>query len=104
MNSTSSDRDLGMDIDARYCKTMQPILVNLHMGQPSLERMAWQFASDWLVDAFALGVMLCPQICTVRCRWYSCTNGFLELFDAIRGLHMQLNAMGVAKELASVVL
>ncbi|CAK9012401.1 unnamed protein product [Durusdinium trenchii] len=26
--------------------------------------------------------------------WYSCTNGFLELFDAIRGLHMQLNAMG----------
>eukprot|EP00435_Cladocopium_sp_Y103_P002326 s5723_g1.t1 len=37
-------------------------------------------------------------------RWYSCTNGFLELFDAIRGLHMQLNAMGVAKELASAVL
>eukprot|EP00438_Fugacium_kawagutii_P000970 Skav224481 [mRNA] locus=scaffold1302:820166:821401:- [translate_table: standard] len=31
-------------------------------------------------------------------RWYSCTNGFLELFDAIRGLHMQLNAMGVAKD------
>ncbi|CAK9086845.1 tRNA (Cytosine(34)-C(5))-methyltransferase [Durusdinium trenchii] len=31
-------------------------------------------------------------------RWYSCTNGFLELFDAIRGLHMQLNAMGVSKE------
>lgn len=38
----------------------------------------------------------------VCCRWYSCTNGFLELFDAIRGLHMQLNAMGVAKEPASV--
>ena len=28
-------------------------------------------------------------------RWYNCTNGFLELFDAIRGLHMQLNAVGV---------
>ena len=31
-------------------------------------------------------------------RWYNCTNGFLELFDAIRSLHMQLNALGVPKE------
>lgn len=31
-------------------------------------------------------------------RWYNCTNGFLELFDAVRGLHMQLNAMGVPKD------
>mmetsp|Transcript_47692 Transcript_47692/g.111674 ORF Transcript_47692/g.111674 Transcript_47692/m.111674 type:complete len:412 (+) Transcript_47692:60-1295(+) len=31
-------------------------------------------------------------------RWYNCTNGFLELFDAIRGLHMQLNAVGVPRD------
>eukprot|EP00437_Effrenium_voratum_P060635 CAMPEP_0181488152 /NCGR_PEP_ID=MMETSP1110-20121109/48230_1 /TAXON_ID=174948 /ORGANISM="Symbiodinium sp., Strain CCMP421" /LENGTH=405 /DNA_ID=CAMNT_0023614767 /DNA_START=64 /DNA_END=1277 /DNA_ORIENTATION=- len=31
-------------------------------------------------------------------RWYDCTNGFLELFDAIRTLHMQLNAFGVPKQ------
>eukprot|EP00440_Ansanella_granifera_P041076 gb/GFBE01044542.1/.p1 GENE.gb/GFBE01044542.1/~~gb/GFBE01044542.1/.p1 ORF type:complete len:150 (+),score=60.73 gb/GFBE01044542.1/:1-450(+) len=31
-------------------------------------------------------------------RWYNCTNGFLELFDAIRCLHMQLSALGVPKE------
>eukprot|EP00933_Yihiella_yeosuensis_P066275 TRINITY_DN7047_c0_g1_i1.p1 TRINITY_DN7047_c0_g1~~TRINITY_DN7047_c0_g1_i1.p1 ORF type:complete len:420 (-),score=94.60 TRINITY_DN7047_c0_g1_i1:196-1455(-) len=31
-------------------------------------------------------------------RWYRCTNGFQELFDAIRGLQMQLNALGVPKE------
>lgn len=31
-------------------------------------------------------------------RWYTCTNGFLGLFDAIRSLHMQLNALGVPKE------
>mmetsp|Transcript_39276 Transcript_39276/g.73282 ORF Transcript_39276/g.73282 Transcript_39276/m.73282 type:complete len:406 (+) Transcript_39276:88-1305(+) len=31
-------------------------------------------------------------------RWYNCTNGFLELFDAIRSLHMQLNALGVSKD------
>eukprot|EP00933_Yihiella_yeosuensis_P060401 TRINITY_DN6309_c0_g1_i1.p1 TRINITY_DN6309_c0_g1~~TRINITY_DN6309_c0_g1_i1.p1 ORF type:complete len:411 (+),score=94.14 TRINITY_DN6309_c0_g1_i1:54-1286(+) len=30
-------------------------------------------------------------------RWYKCTNGFQELFDAIRGLQMQLNALGVPK-------
>eukprot|EP00931_Biecheleriopsis_adriatica_P016585 TRINITY_DN12174_c0_g1_i1.p1 TRINITY_DN12174_c0_g1~~TRINITY_DN12174_c0_g1_i1.p1 ORF type:complete len:357 (+),score=70.72 TRINITY_DN12174_c0_g1_i1:152-1072(+) len=30
-------------------------------------------------------------------RWYSCTNGFLALFDAIRGLQMQLSALGVPK-------
>ncbi|CAE7334550.1 unnamed protein product [Symbiodinium natans] len=31
-------------------------------------------------------------------RWYACTCGFLELFTAIRGLHMQLLAMGAPKE------
>ncbi|CAE7762051.1 unnamed protein product [Symbiodinium sp. CCMP2592] len=31
-------------------------------------------------------------------RWYACTCGFLELFTAIRGLHMQLAAMGAPKE------
>eukprot|EP00933_Yihiella_yeosuensis_P066278 TRINITY_DN7047_c0_g3_i1.p1 TRINITY_DN7047_c0_g3~~TRINITY_DN7047_c0_g3_i1.p1 ORF type:complete len:424 (-),score=106.23 TRINITY_DN7047_c0_g3_i1:129-1400(-) len=31
-------------------------------------------------------------------RWYRCTNGFQELFDAIRSLQMQLNALGVPKE------
>ncbi|CAJ1345823.1 unnamed protein product [Effrenium voratum] len=31
-------------------------------------------------------------------RWYDCTNGFLELFDAVRGLHMQLSALGVPRE------
>ncbi|CAE7209070.1 unnamed protein product [Symbiodinium sp. KB8] len=31
-------------------------------------------------------------------RWYACTCGFLELFTAIRGLHMQLAAMGAPKD------
>eukprot|EP00931_Biecheleriopsis_adriatica_P116584 TRINITY_DN9220_c0_g3_i2.p1 TRINITY_DN9220_c0_g3~~TRINITY_DN9220_c0_g3_i2.p1 ORF type:complete len:407 (+),score=87.38 TRINITY_DN9220_c0_g3_i2:50-1270(+) len=30
-------------------------------------------------------------------RWFACTKGFLELFDAIRCLQMQLNALGVPK-------
>jgi len=28
-------------------------------------------------------------------RWFSCTNGFMEVFDAIRNFHMQLHALGV---------
>eukprot|EP00933_Yihiella_yeosuensis_P074904 TRINITY_DN83_c2_g3_i1.p1 TRINITY_DN83_c2_g3~~TRINITY_DN83_c2_g3_i1.p1 ORF type:complete len:418 (+),score=100.65 TRINITY_DN83_c2_g3_i1:147-1400(+) len=37
-------------------------------------------------------------------RWYSCTNGFLSLFDAIRGLQMQLGALGVPQERLRMVL
>eukprot|EP00933_Yihiella_yeosuensis_P074905 TRINITY_DN83_c2_g3_i2.p1 TRINITY_DN83_c2_g3~~TRINITY_DN83_c2_g3_i2.p1 ORF type:complete len:403 (+),score=82.75 TRINITY_DN83_c2_g3_i2:123-1331(+) len=37
-------------------------------------------------------------------RWYSCTNGFLGLFDAIRGLQMQLGALGVPTERLHLVL
>lgn len=28
-------------------------------------------------------------------RWFACTNGFLQVFDAIRNFHMQLHALGV---------
>jgi predicted membrane chloride channel (bestrophin family) len=31
-------------------------------------------------------------------RFWSCADGFLGLFDAIRNLHMQLSALGVARE------
>jgi len=31
-------------------------------------------------------------------RWYTCTNGFLELFDAVRNLQMQFIALGVPEE------
>lgn len=31
-------------------------------------------------------------------RWYACASGFLELFNAIRALHMQLTAIGAPKE------
>mmetsp|Transcript_84713 Transcript_84713/g.203092 ORF Transcript_84713/g.203092 Transcript_84713/m.203092 type:complete len:402 (-) Transcript_84713:48-1253(-) len=30
-------------------------------------------------------------------RWYACTKGFLELFNAIRALHMQLAALGTPR-------
>lgn len=33
-------------------------------------------------------------------RWYACTTGFMELFDAVRMLHMQLFALGVRKDLS----
>jgi len=31
-------------------------------------------------------------------RWFSCVNGFLEVFDTIRNFHMQLHALGVPAE------
>jgi len=37
-------------------------------------------------------------------RWYKCTDGFLELFDAIRAMHMQLNCLGVPRERTNMVI
>lgn len=44
-----------------------------------------------------VGLLLGFFLSSSVARWYSCTNGFLELFDAIRGLQMQLMALGVPK-------
>jgi len=37
-------------------------------------------------------------------RWFSCANGFLELFDAIRNLQMQLLALGVSQDRVALCL
>jgi len=47
-----------------------------------------------VVVGLLLGFFLSSSVA----RWYSCSNGFLELFDAIRGMHMQLSALGAPKE------
>lgn len=47
-----------------------------------------------VVVGLLLGFFLSSSVA----RWYRCTNGFLELFDAIRGVHMQLNALGAPKK------
>lgn len=44
-----------------------------------------------------VGLLLGFFLSSSVARWYACTNGFLELFDAIRGLQMQLSALGVPK-------
>eukprot|EP00933_Yihiella_yeosuensis_P006130 TRINITY_DN110784_c0_g1_i1.p1 TRINITY_DN110784_c0_g1~~TRINITY_DN110784_c0_g1_i1.p1 ORF type:complete len:419 (+),score=88.21 TRINITY_DN110784_c0_g1_i1:88-1344(+) len=51
-----------------------------------------------------VGLLLSFFLSSSVARWYSCTNGFMELFDAIRGLHMQLNALGVQKQRVHLVL
>jgi len=45
-----------------------------------------------------VGLLLGFFLSSSVARWYTCTNGFLELFDAIRGMQMQLSALGVPKE------
>eukprot|EP00933_Yihiella_yeosuensis_P071126 TRINITY_DN79325_c0_g1_i1.p1 TRINITY_DN79325_c0_g1~~TRINITY_DN79325_c0_g1_i1.p1 ORF type:complete len:422 (-),score=102.62 TRINITY_DN79325_c0_g1_i1:125-1390(-) len=45
-----------------------------------------------------VGLLLSFFLSSSVTRWYNCTNGFLELFDAIRGLQMMLSALGVPRE------
>lgn len=46
------------------------------------------------VVGLLLGFFLSSSIA----RWYRCMDGFLELFDAVRGMQIQLHALGAPKE------
>lgn len=73
------------------------ILVAFCVRNPAqLDVSKFQTISSFLrvIVGLLLGFFLSSSVA----RWYSCTNGFLELFDAIRGVQMQLNALGVPKE------
>lgn len=52
--------------------------------------------------AFFVGFLLGLFIVRGLGRWYTCTNGFLELCDAVRNLHMQLCALGASDELVDL--
>jgi len=49
--------------------------------------------------AFFVGFILGLFIARALGRWYRCTNGFLELCDAIRNLNMQLCALGASDDM-----
>eukprot|EP00931_Biecheleriopsis_adriatica_P006162 TRINITY_DN107611_c0_g1_i1.p1 TRINITY_DN107611_c0_g1~~TRINITY_DN107611_c0_g1_i1.p1 ORF type:complete len:415 (-),score=98.33 TRINITY_DN107611_c0_g1_i1:19-1263(-) len=73
------------------------IVVALVVSEPEkLEVARFQKISTFLkvIVGLLLGFFLHNSVD----RWYKCNDGFLELFDSIRALQMQLNALGVPKE------
>eukprot|EP00930_Biecheleria_cincta_P042358 TRINITY_DN2913_c0_g1_i1.p1 TRINITY_DN2913_c0_g1~~TRINITY_DN2913_c0_g1_i1.p1 ORF type:complete len:416 (-),score=95.38 TRINITY_DN2913_c0_g1_i1:47-1294(-) len=68
-------------------------LVVKHPGRLDTSKFAKISGFLSVIVGLLLGFFLSSSVA----RWYSCTKGFLELFDAIRGLQMQLSALGVPK-------
>jgi predicted membrane chloride channel (bestrophin family) len=73
------------------------ILVLILVGDPAaLQVSKFQKISTFL--SVFVGLLLGFFMSSSMARWYSCATGFLELFDAIRLLQMQLFALGVPEE------
>jgi len=68
-------------------------LVVKHPGRIDTSKFAKISGFLSVIVGLLLGFFLSSSVA----RWYNCTNGFLMLFDAIRGLQMQLSALGVPK-------
>jgi len=69
------------------------VLIIHHPGKIDTAKFAKISGFLSVIVGLLLGFFLSSSVA----RWYNCTNGFLELFDAIRGLQMQLSALGVPK-------
>merc|ERR1719336_315875 len=50
-----------------------------------------------------VGLLLGFFLSSSMTRWYSCTNSFLQLFDAVRNLQMQCIGLGVSPEMVDTV-
>lgn len=73
------------------------IVVNLVIADPELNRTS-KFSQISLFVRSFVGLLLGFFLNSSIIRWYDCAKGFLELFDAVRSLQMELYALGVCQE------
>jgi len=63
-----------------------------------------RFAAIGAILTVFVGLLLTFFLSSSVTRWLNCVNGFLALFNAIRNLHMQLHALGVAQEQINLIM